>query len=214
MLDLYARSVVDPFLIKIAGSLHNAGLTANQATWISLVVTIFSFPFLAIGLYWGALFFIVLNRFFDGIDGHIARIETPDIDNAKRDVGGYMDIVFDFVMYGGFVIFFALGQGLQTGQYIMVASFLLFAYLLNAVAFLSYASIIAKRGEVNTQERTLQKSFYFLSGLAEGTETIIYMVLCCLFPAYFTVFTAIFALICFVSAGARVRIAMSDLATK
>ncbi len=210
MLDLHARSLIDPILVKIAQSLYKAGLTANQTTWLSLVVTIFSFPFLAFGLYWGALFFIVLNRFFDGIDGHIARIETPDVNNPKRDVGGYMDIVFDFVMYGGFVIFFSLGQG----QVTFIASLLLFAYLLNAVAFLSYASIIAKRGETNTTDRRLQKSFYFLSGLAEGTETIIYMVLCCLLPGYFTIFTAIFALICFVSAAARVRIAMSDLATK
>ena len=69
--------------------------------------------------------------------------------------------------------------------------------------------MVAKRGVMTDVSR--QRSVFFLSGLAEGFETLVYMVLCCLFPLGFPVFTLLFALLCFVSGIARIKLATDAL---
>jgi hypothetical protein len=49
-----------------------------------------------------------------------------------------------------------------------------------------------------------RKSIYYLAGLAEGFETIAFMVAVCLFPAAFALLATIFAVLCCLSAAARV----------
>merc|ERR1712086_191308 len=44
---------------------------------------------------WKALFYFILNRIFDGIDGAYAR-QTDQC----TDFGGYLDIIVDFTVYG------------------------------------------------------------------------------------------------------------------
>ena len=48
------------------------------------------------------------------------------------------------------------------------------------------------------------KSFYYIGGLTEGTETIVLFVLCCLFPAHFAVFAWIFGALCWLTTTTRV----------
>jgi len=50
----------------------------------------------------------------------------------------------------------------------------------------------------------MYKGFYYLNGLAEGTETIIVFVLMCLFPQHFVTIAALFALLCVMTAVNRV----------
>ena len=69
-------------------------------------------------------------------------------------------------------------------------------------SFLAFSSLAEKRGIVHTSFG--HKSFYYLDGLAEGTETIICFALMCLFPAYFPVIALVFAGICVVTAINRV----------
>ena len=40
-----------------------------------------------------ALLFFLLNRFFDGVDGALARLQEPS------DLGGFYDIISDFIIY-------------------------------------------------------------------------------------------------------------------
>jgi hypothetical protein len=48
------------------------------------------------------------------------------------------------------------------------------------------------------------KSFYFLGGLTEGTETLGFFVAMCLWPAQFALLAWVFAVLCAVTTAARV----------
>ena len=68
---------------------------------------------------------------------------------------------------------------------------------LTGISFLAFAAIAAKRGlETNAHGR---KSFFYNTGLAEGTETIIVFILFCLWPAHFPAIAFIYAGLCIVT---------------
>ncbi|EPR5291029.1 CDP-alcohol phosphatidyltransferase family protein, partial [Escherichia coli] len=48
------------------------------------------------------------------------------------------------------------------------------------------------------------KSFYYLGGLTEGSETILLFVLSCLLPAYFPWFAWVFGALCWMTTFTRV----------
>jgi hypothetical protein len=60
----------------------------------------------------------------------------------------------------------------------------------------------AKRGIANDQLG--RKSLYYLGGLAEGTETILFLVLACLLPNWFTALALGFGAICWITTFGRV----------
>src|SRR5712691_10771804 len=57
---------------------------------------------------------------------------------------------------------------------------LLASFVANGSAFLAFSTIAEKRGIVTTRQG--QKSIYYLAGIAEGFETIAFMIAFCLFP--------------------------------
>ena len=66
---------------------------------------------------------------------------------------------------------------------------------------MAFSVLAQKRGLATAAQGA--KSIYYLAGLAEGFETIVFMVAACLFPAAFPVLAYAFAALCWVSAGAR-----------
>ena len=48
------------------------------------------------------------------------------------------------------------------------------------------------------------KGFYYINGLAEGTETIFAFVLMCLLPQHFSLIAIVFAIVCVITAINRV----------
>ncbi|MEY4872723.1 MAG: hypothetical protein RLZZ563_2053, partial [Pseudomonadota bacterium] len=68
-----------------------------------------------------------------------------------------------------------------------------------------YAVLAEKKG-METRSRG-EKSLYFTAGLLEGTETIGFFVLICLWPGSFAPLAFIFAALCFVTAVSRVLLA-------
>ena len=48
-----------------------------------------------------------------------------------------------------------------------------------------------------------QKSIYYLAGIAEGFETICFMVAFCIFPSAFPILALVFATLCWISAVGR-----------
>ena len=66
----------------------------------------------------------------------------------------------------------------------------------------------AKAGRETSAHGT--KSFFYNSGLAEGTETIICFVLMCLAPGYFPMIAAIYAVLCAVTVLQRTMAARAD----
>ncbi|TVP43116.1 MAG: CDP-alcohol phosphatidyltransferase family protein, partial [Halomonas sp.] len=47
------------------------------------------------------------------------------------------------------------------------------------------------------------KAFYYLEGLTEGTETVLALVLFCLFPQYFPTLATLFAIACLITTATR-----------
>ena len=143
---------------------------------------------------------LLLGRVMDGLDGAVARA------TQKTDFGGFLDIVSDFVFYGAIPLAFVLRDPAENG---VAGAFLLFTFYVNGASFLAYATMAAKRG-LETTERG-EKSLYFTAGLMEGTETILFFVLICLFPVLFPFLSLLFGLLCLVTAGARVWLAWRTL---
>lgn len=200
MLDTKLRRLVDPPLNAIARQLSKRGVTANQITVSGFGFALLAFASLALQYYTLALLFIGLNRLADGLDGAVARQDTQN----GSDLGGFLDIVSDFVFYAGAVFFFAVGQP----ESALYAAFLIFCFMATASSFLAYAIIAAKRNAPHKEHKG--KSFHYIGGLAEGSETIIFLVLICLLPQAFTVLASLFGILCLITAAGRIKIAIDD----
>jgi hypothetical protein len=81
-------------------------------------------------------------------------------------------------------------------------AFLLASFYFNGASFLGYAILAEKHG-LETKAQGI-KSLYYSNGLLEGTETIVFFVLLCLFPSAFPVLAWIFGGLCFVTATLRI----------
>ena len=93
MIDKEINLILKPFLEVIGVSLVKLNIKANQITFIGLILGIICFIFLIQGYFLLALLFFLLNRLFDGLDGYVAR------HTKVTDLGGYYDILCDFVIY-------------------------------------------------------------------------------------------------------------------
>ncbi len=67
--------------------------------------------------------------------------------------------------------------------------------------FLAFAVIAEKRGLKSTAYPS--KSFYYLGGLNEGTETILCFLAMCLWPAHFFGIALFYASLCVVTTATR-----------
>lgn len=195
MLDSYVRPIIDPILNKLGRFGAGFPISSNAITVIGFIIGIIGCYFAFANLYIIALIFVVLNRLIDGLDGPIARSK-----NQSSDFGGYLDIVLDFQFYAGFPLAFALGIG--TSEALMAGAFVLFTIIGTGTSFLAYAIICAKRG-LQT-ERQGKKTFYFSNGLMEGTETILFLIFLCLFPADFVYICTTFGVLCMITTAQRI----------
>jgi phosphatidylglycerophosphate synthase len=196
MLDGWARRKLDPMLGRIAGRLAGAGVSANSITVCACLVGLAAAAAISAGMPWLGLALLLLSRLGDGLDGAVAKL------NGKTDLGGYLDIVLDFVFYGAVPLGFALAD---PGSNALAAAALLFAFYVNGSSFLAYA-VMAEKRKMSTEARG-SKSLFFTSGLAEATETILVFVLFCLFPAWFVPLAWAFAALTLYTALSRIVLA-------
>ncbi|MBK9050067.1 MAG: CDP-alcohol phosphatidyltransferase family protein [Chloroflexi bacterium] len=110
----------------------------------------------------GFLFWF-LNRLFDGLDGTVARLK-----NEKSDLGGYLDILLDFIIYAIIPISLVLGQPSPAAYLSLVV--LLAVFYVNAASWMYLAAILEKRSQTHTGRLT---SVHMPAGIIGGTETII-----------------------------------------
>lgn len=198
MLDSFFRPLIDPPLKYAARAFENAPFSANQVTLAGFGIGMLACLAVMLGFYAIALGLLLVNRLFDGLDGAVARLK-----GETSDFGGYLDILLDFVIYGGFPFFAAMGM--MTDSAFLAAAFVLFAMICCGVSFLAYA-IIAEKREHKTEAQG-KKSFFFSHGLMEGSETIMFLCLICLIPDYFEPLCFTFGILCLITAFLRVRMA-------
>lgn len=193
MLDRHLRPLIDPPLDRIGRQLASFGLSANAVTLIGLGFGIAAAGLILAGAPLLALIPLCASRLADGLDGAIARA------TAKTDFGGYLDICADFLFYALVPLAFILADPAANGA---AGAFLLASFYVNGTSFLGYAILAEKHGHTTRAQGA--KSLYYSNGILEGTETIAFFVLLCLFETYFAPLAWIFGLLCFLTAGLRV----------
>ena len=85
---------------------------------------------------------------------------------------------------------------------LVVVRFVHFTACVMAAGTAAFAVLAAKRG-LSTEARG-RKSFYYAAGLMEGTETVVFFVLFCLFPDWFAVLAWVFGGLCWLTTAARI----------
>jgi phosphatidylglycerophosphate synthase len=194
MFDASLRRKFGAPLESAGRALARLGIGGDLLTALGLILCAPLFFMLAEGRYGLALLFLVLNRLMDLLDGPTARARGPSA------LGGYFDSVSDYIFYGGFVFFFALGAP----EFALYAAFLLFGFVLSGSTFLAFAILAARYGWSSAAHG--EKSFFYQRGFAEGTETFAAFVLMCLWPGAFPLIAALFALLCIATALQRIAI--------
>ena len=96
MFDALFRQIKDRLFVSVAKMLD---IPPNLITVFSLILGGLTVGFVLQKLYLAALMFWILNRIFDGLDGAIARIHQ-----RQTDLGGYIDILSDFIIYAAIPI--------------------------------------------------------------------------------------------------------------
>jgi phosphatidylglycerophosphate synthase len=200
VLDARLRRLIDPPLERLGAPLAARGLSANAVTVAGFAIGLGAAAAIAGRAYLLGLGLLLLNRLCDGLDGAIARRR------GLTDLGGFLDILLDFLIYSAVPFAFALADPAANA---LAAAFLIFSFVGTGSSFLAFAIMAAKRG-IATDLRG-QKSLYYLGGLTEGTETILVFVLACLWPALFPWLALIFGLLCWLTTAIRITVAVQML---
>lgn len=201
MLDRYARAALEPITSRIADRLARVGVSADALTAAGLVLGVGASLAAALA-HWGlALALWLANRAADGLDGPVARRRGG---GSVR--GGFLDIVTDFGVYGGFVVGCAVGQPDARLALLVV----LLTYYVNGAALLAFASAVQRRGRDTGLED--ERSLVLAGGVAEGTETVVAHSLLVLFPAAMTAIAWAWAAIVTVTIAQRIALAFEVLA--
>jgi phosphatidylglycerophosphate synthase len=200
VLDARLRRLIDPPLDRLSAPLAARGLSANAVTVAGFALGLCAAAAIAQRAYLLGLGLLLLNRLLDGLDGAIAR------HRGLTDLGGFLDIVLDFLIYAAVPFAFALADPEANA---LAAAFLIFSFMGTGSSFLAFAVMAARRG-IDTDLRG-RKSLYYLGGLTEGTETIAAFVLACLWPALFSWIALAFGLLCWLTTATRIAAAWQIL---
>ncbi|MDQ6716521.1 MAG: CDP-alcohol phosphatidyltransferase family protein [Actinomycetota bacterium] len=190
MLDTRARAALAPALDRIGARIASAGVPPLALTGVGWLVGLAACGAVATQHWLLALALWLSNRLLDGLDGPVARVQ------GATDLGGFLDLVADFSIYAGFV----LGVAVAVPEARLACVVLLSAYYLSGTAFLALSALVERRGRSTGDGR----SFRFVGGLAEGTETVVAYVLFCLLPGYAPTIAWVFAAAVAVTALQRV----------
>ena len=191
MFDARLRPLIDPLLNTVGQKLAEARVTANQATLAGLAIGVAAGGLISQRCYAAGLCLLLISRLLDGLDGAIARA------TAKTDFGGYLDIVCDFAFYTAIPVGFGTAVAANTlAALVLVASF-----TLTGISFLAYAVLAEKHGQHTVAHG--EKSFFYNTGIAEGTETILAFTLMCLWPQHFCPIAYTYTLLCLLTVMQR-----------
>lgn len=193
MFDRRAQTILRPVLNAAARGLVRAGVSADALTWLGFAIGIAA----ALAIAWQAfvvgLVLLLVSRLLDGLDGSVARLTQP------TDAGGFLDIALDFLFYAAIPLGFAVADPTNNA---LPAAVLLASFIGTGSSFLAFAALAEKRGLTDTA--LPGKSFYFLGGLTEATETIAVFAAMCIWPGHFALLAYGFAALCAITTAMRV----------
>lgn len=201
MIDGWVRQKIEPFLSRLAEPLSARRIPPNAITLAGLGLALAAAFAIAFESWIAGLALILASRFCDGLDGLVARMS-----GTSTDLGGYLDIVFDFMFYGAIPLAFAIADPQANA---LAAAALLFSFYVNGASFLAY-SILAEKQRMRSEKRGA-KAFYFSTGIAEGGETLAFFMAFCLLPGHFPSMAWTFAVLCLLTAAQRIYGAIRTL---
>jgi phosphatidylglycerophosphate synthase len=196
--DSALRSALAPALVAATRPLARAGVRPAALTLAGLAAGAGACTAAALAAWPLALGLWLLNRLLDGLDGALART------TGASDRGGFLDVVCDFAVYGGFVLAVAVARP----EARLACCALLLSYYVSGTAFLAWSSLAERRRLASGDERSLR----FPGGLAEGAETALVYVLFCLLPGSAEEIAWAFAGAVALTAAQRVLLASRTLA--
>ena len=192
MIDAKLNNLLTPLLSYLAKKTIKLRISANIVTIIGFVFGLCCFYSIINFYFLSAFVFLFLNRFCDGLDGAIARLVGPS------DIGAFYDITSDFIFYSLFPIAFIF-LDIKNAYAIC---FLLLSFVSTQTTFLAAAWIIEKNKIlIPTKQR---KSFFFIGGITEGFETIIFFILMLIFYKSVELIAYIFGILCWITSITRV----------
>lgn len=174
MLDLPLRPFKDRVLRPPARLLAGR-VSPNAITLLALSAGAACAFLLARGAYAAGLVAWLLSRVLDGLDGLVAR-ETGRV----TDLGGYLDLLLDMVVYAAVPVALAVGRPHESGLLLALA-LLLGSFYLNLGSWLYLSALLEKRG-TGARARGETTSVTMPPGLIEGTETILFYSIFMLLP--------------------------------
>ena len=193
MLDRAIQQVLKPVLQRLAHGLVRAGVGADALSFVGFALGMAAALSIVFQHFMAGLVLLLLSRLLDGLDGAVARLTRP------TDRGGFLDITLDFLFYAAIPLAFAVAHPAQNA---LPAAVLLASFMGTASSFLAFAIVAAKRELASTEFP--DKSFYFLGGLTEATETIAAFVAMCLWPQWFAPIAYGFAALCAITTVLRI----------
>lgn len=188
MLDSALRSLKDralePFARGPAGRIHPHVLSlVGLGIGVGCALLLYRREYLAGLSLW------LLNRTVDGLDGVVARHR-----HRQSDLGGYLDILVDFLVYAMIPLAMVLGLP-DRGAALPALAVLLASFYINTASWMYLAAVLEKRGSGGAA-RGEETSVTMPAGLIEGTETVVFYCLFILLPAHLsTWFYAMAALV-------------------
>jgi phosphatidylglycerophosphate synthase len=193
MFDRRATALIKPAVLGLAQLARRAGMNANQLTLIGFGMGLIASYLIANDDYLTGAVVIFVSRSFDALDGAVARLTKP------TDAGGFLDIALDFLFYASIPLAFALSDPARNA---LPAAVLLAAFIGTGSSFLAFAVIASKLGMISLAYP--DKSFSFLGGLTEATETLLCFLAMCIYPQYFIELAYGFAALCAVTTATRI----------
>ncbi|UJW79139.1 CDP-alcohol phosphatidyltransferase family protein [Hydrogenophaga sp. SL48] len=193
MLDKAVQQALRPLMTRAARGLVRLGVGADAISVAGFALGMAAAGAIAFQQYLPGLALLLLSRLMDGLDGAVARATRP------TDRGGFLDITLDFLFYAAIPLAFALANPVANA---LPAAVLLAAFIGTGSSFLAFAAVAEKR-QLHSVAFP-DKSFYFLGGLTEATETITAFAAMCLWPQWFPQIAYGFAVLCGITIVLRI----------
>lgn len=178
---------IHPTAVTIAAA--GVGVAAAVAAWQEAYLP-------ALGLW-------MLNRVLDGLDGTLARST-----GQQSDLGAYLDIVLDHVVYVAIPLGLALAVGTPAAYLALVL--LLSSFYINAASWMYLAALLEKRN-AGAAARGELTTVTMLTGLVEGAETIVLYTLFLLVPGALVPLFGLMAGLVLITVGQRMVWAVRNL---
>ena len=175
MWDELLRRHKDGWLAPLSRAL-GAGVAPTTITIVAAVLGIGCAWAAAVGATGASIALWGANRTLDGLDGTHARVH-----GRQSDLGGYLDILLDFVVYAAVPLGLLAAGG--DARLPAAIAWLLATFFVNAASWM-YLSAVLERRQAGAASRGELTTVTMPPGLVAGTETVVLYTLLLALPAW------------------------------